>query len=75
MYDQYEIWAMHKTPLRVVSGVGEKRRASAGYIADLISEDSIEYMILSDQSKIRLDEVITLEADGKIQDIGAVPYC
>lgn len=53
-YDQYEIWAMHKTLLHIKL----KNREVKSIIKTLIVEDKVEYAILESGEKIRLDHIL-----------------
>lgn len=61
-YDQYEIWAMHGT-LLTFKLKGREMRAK---IVTLIVEEKVEYAVLDNGEKLRLDFILEVK---EINDI------
>ncbi|WP_044213265.1 Rho-binding antiterminator [Flammeovirga sp. OC4] len=53
-YDQYEIWAMHQTLLHFQL----KEREVKAVIKTLVVEKKVEYAVLDNGEKVRLDEIV-----------------
>ncbi|KXX71722.1 Rho-binding antiterminator [Flammeovirga sp. SJP92] len=56
-YDQYEIWAMHGTLLHFQL----KNREIEAKIKTLIVEEKVEYAVLDNTEKVRLDEIVEVK--------------
>ncbi|NME66549.1 Rho-binding antiterminator [Flammeovirga aprica] len=57
-YDQYEIWAMHGTVLHFQL----KDREVKAKIKTLTVVDKVEYAVLDNEDKVRLDEIVEVSA-------------
>ncbi|AZQ63152.1 hypothetical protein EI427_13150 [Flammeovirga pectinis] len=54
LYDQYEIWAMHKAVLQITY----QDKVIEASIKTLKVIDKVEYAILSNDLQIRLDDIV-----------------
>lgn len=56
-YDRLEAWATRKQTLTVTYFINEQENRSVGIIKDLYVRDHVEYMLMSNGQKLRLDTI------------------
>ena len=59
-YDKLELWAMHKDPVVVFYYDNEVMQMNTGTIKDIYSRQKVEYLLMEDDTEIRLDEIISV---------------
>jgi len=62
LYDQLEIWAMHKQVLQLrLQGTDQTPQEVKGILVDLWAENGIEYARLESGLQFRLDQLDTID--------------
>ena len=59
-YDRLELWAMHKDPVVVFYNDEDNIQMLTGVIHDIYSRQKVEYLLMDDQTELRLDSIISV---------------